>query len=197
MITLFAALMLFVQSPPDEARMQRIGPHVPACIRGEAAPNELIETCAERLALRAETAAARRAVDEAEALRLWGEPCDAMDEMTGVCPADRRMASHARACIDARPETQSLRDCVAEREAAGTRYDTWARRTEEANARAAAPEPAAEPVRPRQPPQPRCRRETTRSQDGTSISTTLICGDGGETERNAREALDRLMQPQR
>ena len=204
MITLLTALFLATfQTPPDEARMQRIGPHVPACIRGEAAPNELIETCAERLAVRAEAKAvqdrileARRATERAEAVRLWGEPCDDMDEMTGNCPADRRMASHAKACIEARPEGQGLRDCVAHLEASGTRYDTWVQRAEEAKARAATPEPQAEPE-PAPPPRPRCRRETTRSPDGASVSTTLICGDGGETERAAREALDRLMRPQR
>ena len=202
MITLLAALLLIVQSPPDAARMQRIGPHVPACIRGEALPNELIETCAERLAVRAEAQAvqdrilaARRATEEAEAIRLWGEPCDTLDERMGTCPAERRMASHARACITRRPADQSLQACVAQRETAGERYDTWAQRAEEAKARAALPEPEAEPEPP--PARPRCRRETVRSQDGTSVSTTLICGDGGETERAAREALDQIMRPQR
>lgn len=46
-----------------------------------------------------------------------------------------------------------------------------------------------------QPPQPRCRRETTRSEDGTSASATLICGNNPEAQRNAREALDRVLSP--
>ena len=49
---------------------------------------------------------------------------------------------------------------------------------------------------PYQPPQPRCRRESTRSEDGTSATTTVICGNGGAAERAAREMLDSLRQPQ-
>lgn len=52
-----------------------------------------------------------------------------------------------------------------------------------------APDPAPQPAE-------RCRRETTRSADGTSMSATLICGDGGETERSVREMLDASMRPQ-
>lgn len=55
---------------------------------------------------------------------------------------------------------------------------------------------AAPDRQPYQPPQPRCRRESTRSEDGTSSSTTLICGNGGAAERAAREMLDSLRQPQ-
>lgn len=45
------------------------------------------------------------------------------------------------------------------------------------------------------PPAERCRRETTRSAGGTSTSTTLICGDSGESERRVREMLDAAMEP--
>lgn len=45
------------------------------------------------------------------------------------------------------------------------------------------------------PPAEQCRRETTRSADGTSTSTTLICGDSGESERRVREMLDAAMEP--
>lgn len=55
---------------------------------------------------------------------------------------------------------------------------------------------AAPDRQPYQPPQPRCRRESTRSEDGTSASTTVVCGNGGDAERAAREMLDRLSQPQ-
>ena len=52
--------------------------------------------------------------------------------------------------------------------------------------------PARQPYRP---PPPRCRRESTRSEDGTSASTTVICGNGGDAERAARDMLDRLREP--
>lgn len=82
MIALLTALFLATfQTPPDEARMQRIGPHVPACIRGEAAPNELIETCAERLAVRAEAKAAQDRIWRPAAPRSGPRPC--------VCGANR------------------------------------------------------------------------------------------------------------
>jgi hypothetical protein len=46
-----------------------------------------------------------------------------------------------------------------------------------------APAPAAEaPVR--------CRQETTRSQDGTSVSTSLVCGNGDASEQQVRDMLD-------
>lgn len=180
MIALLVLLFAAAQTPPDEARMQRIGPHVPACIQGEAAAGELIEACAERLAVRAEAAAAvarvvaaRRAEEEAEAVRLWGEPCSVWDERGGRCPAEQLMASHARACIEQRPEGQTLQACVAHREAIGDRYDTWAQRAEEASARAATPVPEPEPA----PPADRngCRRERVVSPDGQSFSWSLVC----------------------
>lgn len=181
MIPFVAALLLAsVQTPADEARMQRIGPHVSACIRGQAAPGELIETCAERLAVQADEAkareavqAARRAEEEVVAARLWGEPCDPLDEMTGACPDDRRMASHARACIERRPEDQTLEACVAHREEIGDRYDTWARNAEAARARSATPEPPPDP----EPPADRngCRRERVVSPDGQSVSYAFVC----------------------
>jgi hypothetical protein len=36
----------------------------------------------------------------------------------------------------------------------------------------------------------RCRQETTRSEDGNSVSTRLVCGNGGETEQQVRDMLD-------
>ncbi|MBX3477598.1 MAG: hypothetical protein KF910_08315 [Brevundimonas sp.] len=175
MIPFVAALLLAaVQTPADEARMQRIGPHVSACIRGQAAQGELIEACAERLAARAEVVAARRAEEEAEALRLWGEPCDPLDEVTGHCPAEKRMASHARACIDRRPDDQTLQDCVAGREAAGERYDHWAESVQarrQAEAARAEPEPDPDPAADRNG----CRRERVISPDGQSVSYSFAC----------------------
>ncbi|MBX3477599.1 MAG: hypothetical protein KF910_08320 [Brevundimonas sp.] len=49
------------------------------------------------------------------------------------------------------------------------------------------------PDRTYQPPQPRCRRESTRSEDGSSSSSTLICGNGGAAEEAARRMLDNVM----
>ena len=66
-------------------------------------------------------------------------------------------------------------------------FATLTRSIEPANNESTAAEPAREasPVR--------CRQETTRSQDGTSVSTSLICGNGGETEQRVREMLDETL----
>lgn len=40
-----------------------------------------------------------------------------------------------------------------------------------------------------QPPQSRCRRETTRDADGQGASTILVCGNGGAAEQAVRQAL--------
>lgn len=49
------------------------------------------------------------------------------------------------------------------------------------------------PDRTYRPPQPRCQRESTRSEDGSSSSSTLICGNGGAAEEAARRMLDNVM----
>lgn len=51
------------------------------------------------------------------------------------------------------------------------------------------------PQRAYQPPQSRCRRESTRSEDGSRTSTTVICGAGGAAEQAVRDTLDRLSRP--
>lgn len=60
--------------------------------------------------------------------------------------------------------------------------------------------PSAAPARPLaqpyQPPPPRCRRETTRSEDGNSVSSSIVCGNNPDAQNAAREMLDRLSQPQ-
>lgn len=51
------------------------------------------------------------------------------------------------------------------------------------------------PDQPWQPPQPRCRRETTRSEDGNTVSTSLVCGNNPEAQNAAREMLERVRNP--
>jgi hypothetical protein len=177
MITLLTALLFAVQSPPSGAQLERIGPHVPACIQGKALPNELIETCAERLAVIAEAAAVRRAAETAEALRLWGEPCNAFAELAGDCPAEQLMASHARRCIDARPVDETLQACVARLEDRRQRWAAMQAEAEEAQRRNPAPPPTPEPEPTPEPPSNLngCRRERVVSPDGQSVSYSVRC----------------------
>lgn len=176
MIALLTALMFAtVQSPPDEARMQRIGPHVPACINGQASPGELIEVCAERLAVRAEVRAARRAEEQAQALRLWGEPCDALTDMAGECPAEQQPATYARHCIDYRQDDESLEVCVARREMQAERMAERQRQAAERAAAPPAPQTEPEPEAPAPADRNGCRRERVVSPDGQSVSYSFVC----------------------
>lgn len=179
MIALLATLIFAVQSPASGARLERIGPHVPACIQGKALPNELIETCAERLAVLAETAAVRRTAETAEALRLWGEPCNAFDEMADACPVEQLMAGHARRCIDDRPGDETLQACVTRHEDRRLRWAAMQAQAEEAQRRnpipPATPEPESEPEPAPPPDRNGCRRERVVSPDGQSVSWSLQC----------------------
>lgn len=42
-------------------------------------------------------------------------------------------------------------------------------------------------------PAERCRRDTTRTSNGAGATTTVVCGDTGETDRRVREMLDDAM----
>ena len=55
--------------------------------------------------------------------------------------------------------------------------------------------PARPPAQPYQPPQPRCRRETTRSEDGNSVSASIVCGNNPDAQNAAREMLERVLNP--
>ena len=55
--------------------------------------------------------------------------------------------------------------------------------------------PARPSTQPYQPPPPRCRRETTRSEDGNSVSSSIVCGNNPDAQNSAREMLERLRDP--
>ena len=55
--------------------------------------------------------------------------------------------------------------------------------------------PARPSTQPYQPPPPRCRRETTRSEDGNSVASSIVCGNNPDTQNSAREMLERLRNP--
>lgn len=53
----------------------------------------------------------------------------------------------------------------------------------------------ATPAQPYQPPPPRCRRETVRSEDGNSVSSSIVCGNNADAQNAAREMLEGLRDP--
>lgn len=53
----------------------------------------------------------------------------------------------------------------------------------------------ATPAQPYQPPPPRCRRETVRSEDGNSVSSSIVCGNNADAQNAAREMLERMRDP--
>lgn len=139
---------------------------------------------------------------------------------TQDAPADREkqiltdLAAHARQMCETRPRPagEDLEACVQRRTTAllathGTPaaaltaaggppgasgagslgFPTLTQSIEAANNESTAAEPA------REAPPVRCRQETTRSQDGTSVSTSLVCGNGGESEQRVREMLDETL----
>ena len=53
----------------------------------------------------------------------------------------------------------------------------------------------AAPAQTWRPPEPRCRRETARSEDGSSVSSSIVCGTNPDAQNAARDMLERLRNP--